>query len=76
MTTSTARHPYIPLSVLAVEKQMTARQLLGILQAAGVTCFRLGTSWQVSQPEFDAFEERCADEARHAVRVHAEESQR
>jgi hypothetical protein len=56
----------MPLSVLAVSKQMSAKRLRTILQAANVTMFCLGGSWQVSEREFQAFEERLAAEARQA----------
>jgi hypothetical protein len=70
---TTPAGPYTPLAVLAVVKQMSAKKLRAILLDAGVTCFSLRGCWQVSQPEFDAFEQRCADEARRAA---AEEIQR
>ena len=62
----TGSGPYSPLTAIAISKQMSAKKLREILLDAGVTMFSLRGSWQVSQPEFDAFEERCAEEARQA----------
>lgn len=60
------RRRYTPLSLLAFEKGMTGKALLKVLQAAGVTCFRLGDSWQVCEDEYDAYQDRRADEVRQA----------
>ena len=48
---------------------MTAKKLLRILQANGVTCFRLGDTWQVVEEEYDAFQDRCVAQARQSRRA-------